>query len=413
MPRKSKRPIKSSTPLPKVRIARPAGRSFQLRYFSPKTGKEIRVSVGSRDDEAAAQLKAEIEAELVLGIDSNWKCPKPHGPEMEWDEFRELYRTLHLQTLRTNTATHAESRLDIAELIVKPKTLGELANPTALQTLQSRLLAGAHSRRKKPRSVHTVRGYMNSTLSALNWAYVQGWLPTPPRVRKIKAPKLKIMKGRPITQAEFDSMLKAAEQIVPPEVLESWTHVLHGLWTSALRLNELMGMSWDRPRTIRPIWRDGQRPVLEIPAAMQKNDMDQVIPLLPWFETLLSKTPPDRRRGWVFNPQYLSKHEGPNRNGIRPTAEWVGRVLSRIGKKANVIVEDENKETGRPTKYATAHDLRRSCGQRLRDAGVPPLLICRVMRHESWDTTRKHYAPGDVQNDARALKGLLAATQPE
>ncbi len=68
---------------------------------------------------------------------------------------------------------------------------------------------------------------------------------------------------------------------------------------------------------------------------------------------------------------------------------------------------EEDEKTGRPTKYASAHDLRRSCGERLRNAGVPPLVICRVMRHSSWETRRRHYAPGDVQEDAQVLRRVL------
>ena len=71
-----------------------------------------------------------------------------------------------------------------------------------------------------------------------------------------------------------------------------------------------------------------------------------------------------------------------------------------------------NDKTGKPEKYATAHDLRRSCGERLRNAGVPPLVICRVMRHSSWETTQKHYAPGDIQVDAEVLRKTLGAGEP-
>ncbi len=98
----------------------------------------------------------------------------------------------------------------------------------------------------------------------------------------------------------------------------------------------------------------------------------------------------------------------------RLTKERVSRVIGLIGKKADIIVEHEDERTGRPTKYASAHDLRRSCGERLRNAGVPPLVICRVMRHSSWETTRKHYAPGDIQQDAEVLRSMLrpAETDP-
>ena len=91
----------------------------------------------------------------------------------------------------------------------------------------------------------------------------------------------------------------------------------------------------------------------------------------------------------------------------RPDSTWVGKIISRIGKAADIIVEPADERTGRPIKYASAHDLRRSCGERLRNAGVPPLVICRILRHESWETTRKHYAPGDVQSDAALLRSSL------
>jgi len=51
--------------------------------------------------------------------------------------------------------------------------------------------------------------------------------------------------------------------------------------------------------------------------------------------------------------------------------------------------------------------------ERLRKAGVPPPAICRVMRHSSWETTRKHCAPGDVQRDAEGLRDALGLTGPD
>ena len=131
------------------------------------------------------------------------------------------------------------------------------------------------------------------------------------------------------------------------------------------------------------------------------------IPLLSWFERVLLEVPESERTGWVFNPTSLQLKLGRRVRHHRPDAEWVGRVISRIGKKAGIVVQEADDRTGRPTKYATAHDLRRSCGERLRNRGVPPLVICRVMRHASWETTRKHYAPGDIQRDAEVLRAHL------
>ena len=403
--RKSRSP--SARKIPKVRIVRPSGRPFQLRYDCPVEKREIRISTGTRDEEEAEHQKAELEAKLLLGISTASGRGKIVGLEMEWADFREQFRSLHLMTVRDSTAMHAESRLDLAERILRPKTLGDMADPNALQQLQARLLAGEQSLRKKPRSPHTVKGYMACVLSALNWAHVQGWIPTAPKIRKIKTPKLKVMKGRPITEQEFEKMLLATPTVVGDVAAPSWKHVLRGLWTSALRLDELMHVSWDRSGAIRPVWGRGPYPVLVIPADQQKNDTEEDIPLLPWFEQILLETPQEQRRGWVFNPQSLQLKLKRKVRHQRFDAEWVGKIITRIGKEAGIEVEPSDERTGRLTKYASAHDLRRSCGERLRNAGVPPLVICRVMRHSSWETTRRHYAPGDVQREAEVLRSHL------
>lgn len=56
---------------------------------------------------------------------------------------------------------------------------------------------------------------------------------------------------------------------------------------------------------------------------------------------------------------------------------------------------------------ASAHDLRRTCADRLEEAGVDPLVIGRIMRHKSYETTRRFYATGNVQRDARRLHEVL------
>ena len=202
-------------------------------------------------------------------------------------------------------------------------------------------------------------------------------------------------------------MLAATVQIVGEEAAASWRFVLRGLWNSALRIDELMHLSWDLPGTIRSVWREGEFPVLNIPASLQKNDTEQSIPLLPWFEAVLYEVTPGERTGWVFEPASLQLKLGRQIRHQRPTAEWFSRIISRIGKAAGVQVAEKDAETGRPEKYASAHDLRRSCGERLRNAQVPPLLICRVMRHSSWETTSRHYAPGNIQQEAAALRKIL------
>lgn len=156
MARQKKRSDEAPRKIPRVRIVRPAKRPFQLRYDCPVEKRQVRISTGTRDETEAERQKAELEARLLLGIEARPGKDIKLGPEMEWSDFREQYRTLHLATVRDVTAMHAESRLDIAERIMKPRILGDLADPNTLQRLQARLLAGDQSRRKKPRSPNTV-----------------------------------------------------------------------------------------------------------------------------------------------------------------------------------------------------------------------------------------------------------------
>ena len=65
---KRTKPQGEAKPIPKVRIARPEGRPFQLRYTCPKEKREIRISIGSCDENEAVRLKAELKARLLLGI---------------------------------------------------------------------------------------------------------------------------------------------------------------------------------------------------------------------------------------------------------------------------------------------------------------------------------------------------------
>lgn len=111
--------------------------------------------------------------------------------------------------------------MDIAARILNPRTLGDLADPSALQQLQAKLLKGVHSQRGRQRSPHTVKGYMAHILAALNWANLQNWLPHAPKVRQLKTSKPKTMKGRPITKDVFQRMLNSVSDVVGESVAES------------------------------------------------------------------------------------------------------------------------------------------------------------------------------------------------
>jgi integrase len=204
-------------------------------------------------------------------------------------------------------------------------------------------------------------------------------------------------------------MIRKAQKVVGREAVASWRYLLRAAWESGLRLDELMHLHWSDARYIVPTWGNGL-PVLAIPASMQKNDTEESIPLLPGFEALLLETPEIERFGWVLNPMSLQTMLGRRVRHQRPDAEWVGKVITRIGKAAGVIVQPA--KGGRAAKYASAHDLRRSCAERLVAAGVPEREVARVLRHASVETTRKHYAPGTVQQSAKIIRRLCVTSRP-
>ena len=79
------------------------------------------------------------------------------------------------------------------------------------------------------------------------------------------------------------------------------------------------------------------------------------------------------------------------RSERRLTKEWVSRIISLIGQQAEITVQEADEETGRRLKYASAHDLRRGCAQRLINAGVSAETLKVVLRHKDFNTTERFY----------------------
>ena len=92
------------------------------------------------------------------------------------------------------------------------------------------------------------------------------------------------------------------------------------------------------------------------------------------------------------------------RSKSRLTPARVGRIISKIGKAADIVVQQDDDRTGRRKKFASAHDLRRGCAQRLINAGVSAETLKVIMRHSNFTTTEKHYAAArSAQSAAREL----------
>ncbi|MDE2107266.1 MAG: tyrosine-type recombinase/integrase [Patescibacteria group bacterium] len=401
--------VKRTGGSPRVTLVEAKGRNIELRYWCPVERRFVRRSSGTKNRRKAEREAHRIEDEIANGA---YAVPG----RMSWTEFVGQYNQDHLFLQRTKTCEKANTVLTLVGEILKPQTLDDVADPRAIVRFRTALAAGRCSRFGRPRSPHTVKSYVVALVAALNWAKSMGLINEAPDVPPAgeKGGK-KTMKGRPITGEEFERMLSKVESVVGEAAAESWKFLLWGLWQSALRIEEAMSLSWDIPWTIQPVWRDGAEPTLFIPGEEQKNTEDDEIPLLPWFEEVLLRVPESDRTGWIFRPASVDGRYSKSGRNHRPDAEWVGKIISRIGKAANVVVEAERGEHGekgyRKVKYASAHDLRRSCADRLDAEGVDPRLIARLLRHKSFETTRRHYLKTDVQRDAKRIRSVLVTSK--
>ncbi len=127
-----------------------------------------------------------------------------------------------------------------------------------------------------------------------------------------------------------------------------------------------------------------------VPAALEKGNQDRLLPIAPEFAEMLLATPREERSGRVFKLVARKVH------GERMTDDRVIRVISAIGEAAGVVVD---KSRG---KFASAHDLRRSFGERWA-ARIMPQQLMELMRHEAIDTTLRYYVGRNAQSTAAVL----------
>lgn len=109
---------------------------------------------------------------------------------------------------------------------------------------------------------------------------------------------------------------------------------------------------------------------------------------------MLLETPEAARTGFVFNPM--------SKRGWRVTKHQMGVIICDIGKAAGVKVNTITKLGKESVKYASAHDLRRSFGERWASRLMPQVLK-ELMRHESIETTLNFYVGRNAQTTAKVI----------
>jgi len=411
-------------------------RNLVMRYRDPVTGKYQRATK-YRDPQTGIESQTGDNRKNARKLAALWEADLNAGRDqgrrgLSWQAFRDRYESEVVPSLAARTADKIATAFNAVERILPKVAAGRLADLSAeaLSRLQAELRDGK-------RSENTIAGYLAHLRAALAWAVDQGIIHALPKIKRPQRAKKIVRggksKGRPITGEEFERMLEVVEQAlaelrvrkreearasarrkgvparkflrqheadnapveISPAVVESWRHYLRGLWLSGLRLVESLNLYWDRADRLH-IDVNGKRPRLAIPAELEKGHRDRLLPLTPDFAEFIVDSGQAElridRRGPVFSPLRAS--------GARTSAREAGRLLGIIGELARVVVHT-NPKTGR-VKFASAHDLRRSFGNRWAKQ-VMPAVLQKLMRHESIDTTMAYYVDLDVDELAEDL----------
>ena len=365
----------------KVYVVRVGDRpNFFLEWRDPITQRsrrkvtDVKASGLAKEKKAAERLAAELELQLNSGVAA---LPSKY----QWAEFRQRYESEVMPGLAKQTTVKVQVVLDRVEGILNPKRL--------LDMTEARLSHFVAELRRSGVAETTIKGYLAHLKAALNWAVRQKLLvimPSFPRIQRAKRGGGTPMKGRPITQEEFERMLVAVPNVVSRVKVPEWRHYLVGLWWSGLRLEESLDLWWDRPEKIQPMFpKDGQ-PLFQIPGELEKGHTDRLLPMAPEFALLLEPTPEADRTGPVFT---LNGRQG------RLGSNQVSKIMSKIGKAAGVKVYTNPKDSAK-VKFASAHDLRRAFGARWA-ARIMPAQLMELMRHESIETTLRFYVGANAQ----------------
>jgi integrase len=363
--------------------------TYQLQWRDPITQKlrtkttAVKRTGLARDRKAAERLAGELETQLASG-----SAALP--TKFTWDQFKARYEKEVVPGLAKETANKIAVVFNYVETIISPARLRDMN--------EARISHFAATIRAKGKAETTIQSYLAHLKAMLRWAVSQKLLPACPAFPKVQRKKKSKgttpMKGRPVTLEEFERMLEKVPEVVGADAAPAWASYLRGLWASGLRLAESLELYWDREDRLLPTFPKKGRPMLRIPAELEKGHADRLLPMAPEFALFLLETAEAARAGAVF------KLPGIRGQTSELRSKWVGKVVSKIGKKAGVRVYVDPKDPER-VKYASAHDLRRAFGERWA-ARIMPAQLKELMRHESIETTLRYYVGTNAERTADA-----------
>lgn len=318
-----------------------------LQYVEADTGRRRSKSAKTDDPGKAEQARADWEYELNHGLHRD-PC------KMTWEDFRDLYAEEKLATVREATRKKAGYVFD---------SFAELAHPKNLGVVNERMVSKyAAELRKAGHKAATIAGHLAYLRAALRWAADQKLIPAAPKVIMPKLPKkAEVTK---IVMEQFERLLAIAPD-------DGWAAFLQTAWYTGMRRNEMLDLHWNRDSGAP--WIDFGQNRIWIPAAYNKSNADQWIPLHPELAEVLKGQRKDR--GKLFQ--------------LSTSPMEVSRKFTRLARKAGLKI--------------SLHDVRRSFGSRYASV-VPAPVLQRLMRHADIKTTLNFYTNVDDVLDEAILK---------
>lgn len=341
---------------------------YQLRAISPLNGRELRRSAKTTNLKEAMKAAAAWEAELEQGIVAR---------RMTWEQLAMRLADEYLPRLRPNSQTTMRATVKAFGQFVRPEAnISSITGGTVSQWTAKLRADGLRET--------TIARHLRCLKVILNWAVSTELMARRPAITMpANVYKKRFAKGRALSEEDFQRLCQAADKLNP-----TFTPLLRLLWLSGLRISEAFRLSFDAPPNQVDL--AGRRFIFH--ADGQKSGHDETIPLLPELYDFLSAL--GQTSGPVVRPLI---------NGRAASLDAIKRQIRAIGEAAGLVVNSE------ASKYVTAHDLRRSFGTRwaLR---VHPLVLKKLMRHETLDTTLRFYVDLDDSQITDAILNPTAYT---
>lgn len=336
---------------------KPDRNTFTLYYRDPDTKKEVTRTSKAANVREAERDASKWEEELIAFRGSDGAG---------WDHFRARFRGEHLSTLSEDGRSSYITALNSFERLMKPRSVAAVS-ASHLSEYKSLLLTGDDAI-----AITSVASYLTHLNGAFNWAKMVGMMRDVPQTMLPKIGRRRMHRGRPITDAEFATLLDAVDLRVRKDQGQ-WKRFLWLLWLTGLRCGEAIKISWDKP-PVQVCMDTKPYPTILFYLEGQKSRVDEAIPMTPDFYEWLKKIPPIERHGPVA-PLFTE-------NGRRFSPKKIGLKLSEIGERSGIETTNGS--------FVTAHDLRRSFGTKWA-MKVRPMTLQKLMRHSTIETTLKYY----------------------